>query len=123
VVVDVANGVEKQTEKLTKVCRMRDTRSVFFVNKMDREGKDACDLLDEIEQKLSVKVTPLSWPIGMGQRFEGVYNLYEKSSCCSGHTASRRTRISLFSRIFQFRTGAPRRRIGSPRAPQRGGGG
>ena len=78
VVVDVANGVEKQTEKLTKVCRMRDTPIIFFINKMDREGKDAFDLLDEIEQKLNVKVRPLSWPIGMGQRFKGVYNLYEK---------------------------------------------
>ncbi|MCW5922032.1 MAG: peptide chain release factor 3 [Saprospiraceae bacterium] len=78
VVVDVANGVEKQTEKLTKVCRMRDTPLIFFVNKMDREGKDAFDLLDEIEQKLDVKVRPLSWPIGMGQRFKGVYNLYER---------------------------------------------
>jgi peptide chain release factor 3 len=78
VVVDVANGVEKQTEKLTKVCRMRATPIIFFINKMDREGKDAFDLLDEIEQKLDVKVRPLSWPIGMGQRFRGVYNLYEK---------------------------------------------
>ena len=78
VVVDVANGVEKQTEKLTKVCRMRDTPLIFFVNKLDREGKDAFDLLDEIEQKLDVRVRPLSWPIGMGQRFRGVYNLYEK---------------------------------------------
>lgn len=78
VVVDVANGVEKQTEKLTKVCRMRDTPLIFFVNKLDREGKDAFDLLDEIEQKLDVKVRPLSWPIGMGQRFKGVYNSYEK---------------------------------------------
>lgn len=78
VVVDVANGVEKQTEKLTKVCRMRETPLIFFVNKMDREGKDAFDLLDEIEQKLNVKVRPLSWPIGMGSRFKGVYNLYEK---------------------------------------------
>lgn len=78
VVVDVANGVEKQTEKLTKVCRMRETPIIFFVNKMDREGLDAFDLLDEIEQKLHVKVRPLSWPIGMGQRFKGVYNLYER---------------------------------------------
>lgn len=78
VVVDVANGVEKQTEKLTKVCRMRETPMIFFVNKLDREGKDAFDLLDEIEQKLGVRVRPLSWPIGMGQRFKGVYNLYEK---------------------------------------------
>ncbi len=78
VVIDVANGVEKQTEKLTKVCRMRDTPMIFFVNKLDREGRDAFDLLDEIEQKLAVKVRPLSWPIGMGQRFKGVYNMYEK---------------------------------------------
>jgi len=78
VVIDVANGVEKQTEKLTKVCRMRKTPIIFFVNKLDREGKDALDLLDELEQKLDVKVCPLSWPIGMGQRFKGVYNMYEK---------------------------------------------
>lgn len=78
VVIDVANGVEKQTEKLTKVCRMRDTPMIFFINKLDREGRDGFDLLDEIEQKLGVKVCPLSWPIGMGQRFKGVYNLYEK---------------------------------------------
>jgi peptide chain release factor 3 len=78
VVVDVAKGVETQTEKLTKVCRMRDTPIIFFINKLDREGQDGFDLLDEIEQKLAVRVCPLSWPIGMGQRFKGVYNLYEK---------------------------------------------
>ena len=78
VVVDVAKGVETQTEKLTKVCRMRDTPIIFFINKLDREGQDAFDLVDEIEQKLNVKVRPLSWPIGMGQRFKGVYNLYER---------------------------------------------
>jgi peptide chain release factor 3 len=78
VAVDVAKGVETQTEKLTKVCRMRDTPIIFFINKLDREGRDAFDLLDEIEQKLKVRVRPLSWPIGMGQRFKGVYNLYEK---------------------------------------------
>lgn len=78
VAVDAAKGVETQTEKLTKVCRMRDTPIIFFVNKLDREGLDPFDLMDEIEQKLSVKVRPLSWPIGMGQRFKGVYNLYER---------------------------------------------
>lgn len=78
VVVDAAKGVETQTEKLTQVCRMRTTPIIFFINKLDREGLDPFDLLDEIEQKLSVKVRPLSWPIGMGQRFQGVYSLYER---------------------------------------------
>ena len=78
VVIDVAKGVETQTEKLVEVCRMRKTPIIVFINKLDREGKDAFDLLDEVEQKLGLKVCPLSWPIGMGQRFKGVYNLYEK---------------------------------------------
>ncbi len=78
VVIDVAKGVETQTEKLVKVCRMRKTPIIVFINKLDREGKDGFDLLDEVEQKLNINVCPLSWPIGMGQRFKGVYNLYEK---------------------------------------------
>ncbi len=78
VVIDVAKGVEEQTEKLVEVCRMRNTPIIVFINKLDREGKDAFDLLDEVEEKLKIKVVPLSWPIGMGQRFQGVYNLYEK---------------------------------------------
>ena len=78
VVIDVAKGVEIQTEKLVKVCRMRKTPIIVFVNKLDREGKDGFDLLDELEGKLGLTVCPLSWPIGMGQRFRGVYNLYEK---------------------------------------------
>lgn len=79
VVVDVAKGVEAQTEKLVKVCRMRDTPIIVFVNKLDRMGKDAFELLDEIEEKLDLKVRPLSWPINMGDKFKGVYNLYEKN--------------------------------------------
>ncbi|MEL6988400.1 MAG: peptide chain release factor 3, partial [Bacteroidota bacterium] len=78
VVIDVAKGVEEQTEKLVKVCRMRNTPIIVFINKLDREGKDAFDLLDEVEDKLGISVTPLSWPIGMGQRFQGVYNIYEQ---------------------------------------------
>lgn len=78
VVIDVAKGVETQTEKLVEVCRMRNTPMMVFINKLDREGKDAFDLLDEVEKKLNLHVTPLSWPIGMGQRFQGVYNLFEK---------------------------------------------
>ena len=78
VVVDVAKGVESQTEKLVGVSRMRNTPIIVFVNKLDREGQDPFDLLDEIEQKLGLRVRPLSWPIGMGSSFQGVYNLYEK---------------------------------------------
>jgi len=77
VVIDVAKGVEEQTEKLVEVCRMRETPMIVFINKLDREGKDGFDLLDEIEEKLKLKVVPLSWPIGMGQRFKGVYNIYK----------------------------------------------
>jgi peptide chain release factor 3 len=78
-VIDCANGVETQTEKLMEVCRMRNTPVIIFVNKMDREGKDAFTLLDELEEKLDIKVRPLTWPIGMGDRFKGVYNIYNKS--------------------------------------------
>ena len=74
-VIDCANGVETQTEKLMEVCRMRNTPVIIFVNKMDREGKDAFSLLDEIEEKLDIKVRPLTWPIGIGDRFKGVYNI------------------------------------------------
>ena len=81
VVIDVAKGVEEQTRKLVEVCRMRDTPMIVFINKLDREGKDAFDLLDEVEQELGLKVKPMSWPIGMGQRFQGVYNMYEKKLC------------------------------------------
>jgi peptide chain release factor 3 len=79
VVIDVAKGVEEQTEKLAKVCKMRKHPMLVFVNKLDREGKDGFDLLDELEQKLGLTVVPLSWPIGMGQRFQGVYNIYKES--------------------------------------------
>ena len=77
IVVDTAKGVEMQTRKLMEVCRMRKTPVIVFVNKMDREGKDPFDLLDEIESELKINVRPLSWPINIGQRFKGVYNIYE----------------------------------------------
>ncbi|WP_139959639.1 peptide chain release factor 3 [Flavicella sediminum] len=78
VVIDVAKGVEEQTEKLVQVCRMRKIPMIVFINKLDREGKDAFDLLDEVEQKLGLRVTPLSFPIGMGYDFQGIYNLWGK---------------------------------------------
>ena len=79
VVIAVAKGVEEQTEKLVEVCRMRNIPIIVFINKLDREGKDAFDLLDEVEQKLSLSVVPLSFPIGMGYDFKGIYNIYEKN--------------------------------------------
>lgn len=78
IVVDSAKGVETQTRKLMEVCRMRNTPVIIFVNKMDREGRDPFDLLDELEQELNIHVRPLSWPIGQGMRFKGVYNIYEQ---------------------------------------------
>ena len=78
-VIDCANGVEEQTKRLMEVCRMRKTPVIVFINKMDRDGKEAFDLLDELEQTLAIKVRPLTWPIGMGDRFQGVYNIYQQS--------------------------------------------
>lgn len=78
IVVDGAKGVEAQTRKLMEVCRMRKTPVIVYVNKMDREGKDPFDLLDELEAELKISVRPLSWPIDQGQRFKGVYNIYEQ---------------------------------------------
>ncbi len=76
-VIDAASGVEGQTEKLMEVCRMRNTPVIIFVNKLDRDGKEPFDLLDELESKLDIKVRPLTWPIGMGDEFKGVYNIYK----------------------------------------------
>ncbi len=78
-VIDCVKGVEPQTEALMEVCRMRDTPVMIFINKMDLEGRDAFELLDELEEKLSIKVRPLTWPIGIGRSFQGVYNLHRSS--------------------------------------------
>ena len=68
-VIDSVNGVEAQTIKLLNVCRMRDTPILTFINKLDREGKEPIDLLDEIESVLGIQCAPMTWPIGMGKRF------------------------------------------------------
>ncbi len=77
-VIDCVKGVEEQTRKLMQVCRMRNTPVIVFINKMDREGKDPFDLLEEVEKELHISTRPLSWPIGMGDRFKGVYQLNNK---------------------------------------------
>ena len=74
-VIDSVNGVEAQTIKLLNVCRMRDTPIITFINKLDREGKAPIDLLDEIESVLGMQCAPITWPIGMGKTFRGVYHL------------------------------------------------
>ena len=78
-IIDCVKGVEIQTEKLMDVCRMRNTPVITFINKLDREGRDPFELLDEVEEKLAIKVRPLSWPIGMGKSFKGVYSLFSKT--------------------------------------------
>jgi peptide chain release factor 3 len=78
-VIDCVKGVEPQTRKLLEVCRMRNTPVIVFINKLDREGQNAFDLLDEIEKELKIKVRPLTWPIGIGKSFKGVYNLQSQS--------------------------------------------
>ena len=79
VVIDVAKGVEEQTQKLVEVCRLRSIPMLVFINKLDREGKDAFDLMDELEIKLGLNVTPLTFPIGMGYDFKGIYNIWEEN--------------------------------------------
>ncbi len=97
IVVDSAKGVEAQTRRLMEVCRMRNTPVIIFVNKMDREGRDPFDILDELEAELKIGVRPLTWPINMGERFKGVYNIYERGLDLftpSKQTISERVEIS-----------------------------
>jgi len=76
-VIDAAKGVEERTIKLLEVCRLRHTPIITFINKMDRDTRDPIELLDEIESILKIKCAPITWPIGMGRYFKGVYHLYE----------------------------------------------
>ncbi|WP_294949599.1 peptide chain release factor 3 [Sulfurivirga sp.] len=75
-VIDCAKGVEERTIKLMDVCRLRDTPILTFINKLDREGREPIDLLDEVEEVLDIQCAPVTWPIGMGKRFRGIYHLY-----------------------------------------------
>jgi len=76
-VIDCAKGVEERTIKLMGVCRLRTTPIITFINKLDREGREPIDLLDEVEEILKIKCAPITWPIGMGKNFKGVFNLNE----------------------------------------------
>ena len=76
-VIDVAKGVEERTVKLMEVCRLRDTPIMTFINKLDREGREPIELLDEVETVLGIRCAPVTWPVGMGKRFKGIYHLYQ----------------------------------------------
>ncbi len=76
-VIDVAKGVEERTINLMEVCRLRDTPILTFINKLDREGREPIELMDEVESVLKINCAPMTWPIGMGKRFKGVYHLYK----------------------------------------------
>jgi len=76
-VIDCAKGVEQRTIKLMEVCRLRDTPIMTFINKLDREGREPIELLDEIESVLKIQCSPITWPIGMGSRLKGVYHLLQ----------------------------------------------
>lgn len=78
-VVDSAKGVEEQTRRLMEVCRMRSTPVMIFINKMDREGREPFELLEELEKELNIAVTPFTWPAGRGSNFKGVYNIYKNN--------------------------------------------
>ncbi len=76
-VIDIAKGVEERTVKLMEVCRLRDTPIMTFVNKLDRDGRDPIEIMDEVEDVLKIQCAPMSWPIGLGKSFVGVYRLYD----------------------------------------------
>jgi len=78
-VIDAAKGVEERTIKLMEVCRLRDTPIMTFINKLDREGRDPMEVMDEVESVLGIRCAPITWPIGMGKRFKGVYHLYNQT--------------------------------------------
>ncbi|KAA3632858.1 MAG: peptide chain release factor 3 [Proteobacteria bacterium] len=80
-VIDVAKGVEERTIKLMEVCRLRDTPIMTFINKLDREGREPVELLDEVEDVLGIECAPMTWPVGMGKAFRGVYRLFDDSTC------------------------------------------
>ncbi len=88
-VIDCVKGVEEQTRKLMEVCRMRNTPVIIFINKLDREGQDPYDLLDEVEKELKIHTRPLTWPIGIGASFKGVYNLFEKQLLLFSNTKTK----------------------------------
>ena len=109
-VIDCAKGVETRTVKLMEVCRLRDTPIMTFINKLDREGREPIELLDEIEDVLDITCTPITWPIGMGTRLKGVYHLLQDKIYL--YTATGRQKISAIEVIDGLYSSAADRVLG-----------
>ena len=88
-VIDAAKGVEERTIKLMEVCRLRDTPIITFINKLDRDGRDPLDLLDEVERILNIQCTPITWPIGSGKLFKGIYHLDKQQARIYEHNQTK----------------------------------
>lgn len=112
-VIDVAKGVEERTRKLMEVCRLRTTPIITFINKLDREGREAIELLDEIESDLQIQCTPVSWPIGMGSRLKGVYHLLKDEILLYSKTGETRTIQGLGSDEARQELGSQLQDLGS----------
>jgi peptide chain release factor 3 len=97
-VIDSAKGVETQTRKLMEVCRLRNTPIITFINKLDREGREPLELLSDIEDTLQIECAPLTWPIGMGKHFRGIYSLYRNELHLFSATESERVQQGIVVR-------------------------
>src|SRR5690606_34046083 len=112
-VIDCAKGVEERTIKLMEVCRLRDTPIMTFINKLDREGRDPLELLDEIESVLGIRCSPVPWPIGMGRRLTGIHHLLEDR--IHVYAGQGQARVSAFRAIGGLESGEARARLGAER--------
>lgn len=94
--IDSVKGVEERTRKLCEICRMRNTPIITFLNKMDREGMEPISVLDEVERELNIYVTPMTWPIGQGSQFKGVYNLHNNTiNLFEAHSQEQNSQLSI----------------------------
>jgi peptide chain release factor 3 len=113
-VIDAAKGVEAQTIKLLNVCRMRDTPIITFVNKLDREVREPFELLEEIESVLGIECAPITWPIGMGKTFRGVYHLLNDRLLHFAAGRGKAQRVGALSTVWPTRCSTP---SSPPRSP------
>ena len=109
-VIDAAKGVEQRTEKLMDVCRLRTTPVMTFINKLDRDARDPIELMDDVERTLDIACTPVTWPVGMGRGFRGVYHVWRDAFYLYGDARSGRPAQQRSGRGTRHRSRAPARR-------------